>query len=382
MTAPPRWAWVEIDLGALTHNVGYLRGLAAPADLWAVVKADGYGHGAIEVARAALAAGAKGLAVALTQEGSALRLAHIEAPILILSEQPPDHAASIVEHHLTPTVYTMRGIRAMAAAVADRPDRWRDLFCPYPVHIKLDTGMHRVGARPEDLAALVDLVDENADFLRVEAVFTHMAVADEPADPYTARQLDRFTEAIAGIWPGPTHAANSAGLMVHPPARQAMVRAGIALYGIAPGPELAEVSQGLRAVLSLHAKVSFVKRLRAGDALSYGLRHTLTQDATIATVPIGYADGVPRRLYLNGGCVLVNGQRCSIVGAITMDQLMVDCGDMEVRVGDAVVLIGSQGDEHITAAEWAQRLGTIAYEIVCGISSRVPRRYVPAPSPS
>ncbi len=376
MTEAARWAWAEVDLDALAHNVGHLRQIAEPADLWAVVKADGYGHGAVEIARAALTAGAQGLAVALTQEGAALRSAGIDAPILILSEQPHDHAGPIVEQHLTPTVCTPEGVRALASAVAGRSERWRDIWCPYPIHIKLDTGMHRVGARPGDLAMLLALVGEHADLLRVDAVFTHLAVADEPANPYTGRQLDRFDHAVNGLWPGATHAANSAGFIAHPRARRTMVRAGIALYGIAPGPDLNTASQGLHPVLSLHAKVSYLKRLCAGDALSYGLRYTLAEDATIATVPIGYADGVPRRLFATGGCVLIGGRRCPIVGAITMDQLMVDCGDLPVRVGDTVVMIGSQGHECITASEWAERLGTIAYEIVCGISARVPRRYV------
>lgn len=376
MTEPLRWAWAEVDLGAVAHNVAYLRHVAAPADLWAVVKADGYGHGAVEIARAALRAGASGLAVALAQEGIALRAAGIEAPILILSEQPTDHASTIVEQHLIPTVYTSNGVLGLAAAVASRADRWRDIWSPYPIHIKLDTGMHRVGARPDELAMLLALVSEHAASLRVEAVFTHLAVADEPSNPYTSVQLDRFDEAVGGIWPGTTHAANSAGLMMHSSARRRMVRAGIALYGIAPGPDLVAASQELRPALSLHARVSHVKRLRAGDALSYGLRHTLNEDATIATLPIGYADGVRRRLFATGGCVLIGGRRCLIVGAITMDQLMVDCGDLPVQVGDHAVLIGSQGDERIAASEWAERLGTIAYEIVCGISPRVPRRYV------
>jgi alanine racemase len=171
------------------------------------------------------------------------------------------------------------------------------------------------------------------------------------------------------------HAANSAGGLAHPAARRSFVRAGIAVYGISPGPALDEAVAGLRPALSLRARVSFVKRLAAGERLSYGLRHTLAAETTVATVPLGYADGVRRGL-TNVGDVLIGGRRRRIIGTVTMDQLMVDCGDDDVRRGDEVVLIGAQGDERITAEEWAGHLGTIGYEIVCGIGPRVPRRLV------
>jgi alanine racemase len=381
MTVPLRWAWAEIDLDAVAHNVSYLCREAAPADLYAVVKADGYGHGAVAVGRAALAAGAHGLAVALTQEGVALRDAGITSPILLLSEQPPENAPFIVANGLTPTVYTSAGVAALAAAVGARPSRWHEDFCPYPVHIKLDTGMHRVGARPDALSTLLDLVRTHGQLLQVSSVFTHLAVADEPSRPYTDLQLNTFETALQGVWSGETHAANSAGLLAHPAARRDLVRAGIAVYGIMPGPDLEGMCADLRPVLSLKARVSFVKRLPAGASLSYGLRHTLEREATIVTLPIGYADGVSRRLFASGGTVLVGGRRRRIVGVVTMDQLMVDCGDDPVQVGDEAVLIGKQGSEHITATEWAQRLDTIAYEVVCGISARVPRVYLGLAAP-
>jgi alanine racemase len=191
---------------------------------------------------------------------------------------------------------------------------------------------------------------------------------------YNSRQLERFA-ALTSDRLALTHAANSAGLLAHSAARRDMVRGGIALYGISPGPGVDDLASDLRPALSLKAKVSFVKRLAAGHAISYGLRHTFTSAANVATVPLGYADGIPRRLFSVGGQVLVGGKRRNIVGAVTMDQLMVDCGDDKVDVGDEVVLIGRQSNEEITAAEWATRLDTIAYEIVCGISKRVPRVY-------
>jgi alanine racemase len=374
--SPLRWAWAEIDLGALAHNVGVLQAVAEPSALWAVVKADAYGHGAVQVARVALQAGATGLCVALVQEGVELRAAGVAGPILVLSEQPAEQLDALLDSLLTPTLYSVEGIAAVAAGVADRSPEWREAQCPYPVQLKLDTGMRRVGAPLAALPALLEAVQATAGLLAVEAVFTHLAVADEPSRTESASQLTSFDQALTGVWEGVTHAANSAGLLVHPAARRDIVRAGIAMYGLPPGPQLASWATALRPVLSLKARVSFVKRLAAGTSLSYGLRHTLASAATIATVPIGYADGVPRRLFAAGAEVLIGGERRVIAGTVTMDQIMVDCGDDTVTVGDEVVLIGKQGDLEITATEWAERLGTINYEIVCGISHRVPRIYL------
>jgi alanine racemase len=368
MSEAPRWAWADVDVDAVAHNVGVLRRAAAPAGVWVVVKADGYGHGAVAVSRAALGAGCAGLCVALTSEGVALRQAGIDAPILILSEQPAEHAAAIVSHRLTPTVTTIGGVDALAATGS------RDVG----VHIKVDTGMHRVGAAPADVAALVAAVERAAPRLRLSGIFTHLAVADEPDNPYTAAQLARFDDVLSGL---PSlgdvaiHAANSAGALAHPDARRSFVRAGIAIYGVSPGPGVDELATELRPVLSLRARVSFVKRLAAGSRLSYGLRHELDADANVATVPLGYADGVRRGLSSNGD-VLIGGRRRPIIGTVTMDQLMVDCGDDDVQRGDEVVLLGRQGDESITAEEWASRLGTIGYEVLCGIGPRVPRNIV------
>jgi len=370
MTSATRWAWADIDLGAITHNVAVLREIAAPAAVWAVVKADGYGHGALEVGSAAMLAGAGGLCVALAAEGVALRRSGISAPILVLSEQPPECAEAIVEHHLTPTVSTSSGIEALAAASNAHATE------PLDVHLKIDTGMHRVGVAAADAARLCRQVDDHPS-LRLVGVFTHLAVADELAHPETAVQLQRFDDALAALRPfDVVHAANSAGALAHPSAHHSMVRTGIALYGISPGPDLDDVAHRLRPALSLKARVSFVKRLNAGDRVSYGLRHAMATDANVATVPIGYADGVRRNLSGLGTPVLIGGRRREIVGTITMDQLLVDCGDDEVAIGDEVVFIGRQGDSEIRAEEWASLLGTIGYEIVCGIGARVPRHYV------
>ena len=369
-----RPAWSEVDLGAVRANTRALTEMAAPAALLAVVKADAYGHGAVPVARAALDAGATWLGVALVEEGAALRAAGIDAPVLVLSEPPPEAASAVVSAELTPVVYTELGIEALAKAVAElRPE------VPLPVHLKVDTGMHRVGCSPDAVATLVDAIDGQPELV-LDGICTHLAVADEPDRPESLEQLDQFGHVLHGVdaargRPRLVHAANSAGLLAVPEARFDVVRAGIALYGVAPAPALAgRVS--LTPVLALRAHVTYVKDLPAGSRVSYGLRYELARPSRIVTVPVGYADGVPRNLGLRGGEVLIGGHRHPIAGTVTMDQLMVDVGDAAVDVGDDVVLLGSQGDDEITAAEWAERLDTIAYEIVTGIGPRVPRRYV------
>ena len=360
-----RWAWAEIDVAAIEHNVATLRAVVAPSAVWAVVKADGYGHGSVDAARAARRAGAAGLCVALVDEGVRLRAAGVDGPVLVLSEQPPAELPAAVASGLSMTVASRAGIEALAAVSPG-----------HGVHLKVDTGMHRVGADPSDTVALAQLVQSSG--LCLDGVFTHLAVADAVADPFTELQLDRFDAVLddlrgAGIDPGMVHAANSAGALAHPRARRDMVRAGIAIYGISPGGEVDDLTTELRPALSLRARVSVVRRVAAGERISYGLRHRFEADTNVAVIPIGYADGVPRRSFECGVEVLVGQRRRPIVGIVTMDQLMVDVGDDDVRVGDDVVLIGRQGEHRVTATEWADRLGTIGYEIVCGISSRVPR---------
>jgi len=367
-----RWAWAEVSASAIEHNVRALVRDVAPAALWAVVKANGYGHGAVLAARAAEAGGASGLYVALVQEGVELRAAGVTLPILVLSEQPADQVALGVQHGLQLTVYS----EAQLQHIVDAGGR------DHPVHLKIDTGMRRVGAAPVDAVRLARAIEDSPS-ARLAGVFTHLAMADEPDDPFTAAQLGRFHDVLdqldaAGLRPPMVHAANSAGAIAHPEARHTMVRAGIAIYGISPGPGVDQLVArlALRPAMSLHARVSHVQRVAPGDRVSYGLRHTFATAATVATLPIGYADGVPRRLFAGGGEVLIGGRRRRIVGVVTMDQLMVDCGDDAVQVGDHAVLIGSQGDQTVTATEWADRLGTIGYEIVCGVSARMERRPV------
>ncbi|HEX5586516.1 MAG TPA: alanine racemase [Acidimicrobiia bacterium] len=368
-----RAVWSEVDLEAIRENIRALCALVAPAEVLAVVKANGYGHGAAPVARAALDAGAAWLGVARVEEGVQLRGHGIDAPILLLSEAPVSAAEAVVTHSITPVVYTVPGLEALAKAVAAYGGRHR-----LSVHLKIDTGMHRVGCDPDDALDLVARIDASPE-LELAGVCTHLAVADDPADPYTAGQLAQFAGVLdamraRGAECGLEHAANSAAALACPDARFDLVRIGIAAYGVPPAPTFDHVL-ALRPALSLHARVMMVRELAAGERLSYGLRYELPHASRIATVSAGYADGVPRNLGLSGGHVLIGGRRHPIAGVVTMDQLMVDVGDTPVDVGDEVVLIGRQGDIEITATEWAELLGTIAYEVVTGIGARVPRTY-------
>lgn len=373
MTLTLRPVWAEVDLDAIRHNVRAVREAVAPADVLAVVKADAYGHGALPVARAAIEAGAAMLGVALVEEGVALRHGGVRAPILVLSEPVASAAAAVVEHRLVPVVYTAPGITALADAVAAAGG------APLPVHLKVDTGMHRVGCRPDAAVELARLIATRPELV-LDGVLTHLAVADEVGHPYNERQLDTFDtvlDALAaiGVHPRVVHAANTAAALTLPRARYSMVRPGIGVYGIAPAPGV-DGGTNLVPALSVKAHVSFVKHVAAGEAVSYGLRHRVATDTWIATVPAGYADGVPRGLGAAGGVVLIGGRRRPIVGTVTMDQIMVDLGATPVEIGAEVVLLGRQGDEHVDAQEWADRLDTIAYEIVCGIGPRVPRHYL------
>jgi alanine racemase len=374
------YAWAEVDVGALEHNAKLLADLAGTATLCAVVKGWGYGHGILRAASAAVSGGASWLGVALVNEAVDLRVTgQLIEPILLLAEPPLRQLVDVARlEGVRPTVYSAEAIEAAARSVRDAGRE-----TPLPVHLKVDTGMHRVGAAPEAALHLARLI-EASDELELEGLWTHLAASEDPVhDDYTERQLATFEAtrrdlADAGIEPAIVHAANSGGLLAHPEARYDLVRCGIAFYGIAPRPRMPE-AEGLRPAMALKARVSYVKRVRAGEPISYGLHHVCAEPTVVATVPIGYYDGVPRRLGMVGGEVLIGGRRCPILGAVTMDQLMVDCGDdNSVRVRDEVVLFGEQNGEVISAWDWAERLDTIAYEIVCGIAiNRVPRRYSP-----
>ena len=372
MNSVNRWAWVEIDLTAIKTNVAVLVKQAGHAELWATVKANGYGHGAVEVARTALSAGARGLCVALADEAHQLRQAKIVAPILIVSEQPEVAFEQMLRDEVVATVYNEATINSYAAVAAR-------LGVVGKVHLKVDTGMHRVGVPVASATARVEQIIA-AKSLQLDGVYTHFAAADLPSHDETAKQQRRFDDFVAELdrkklRPKYVHTSNSAALLRSLNAVTDIARVGIAIYGIAPSNETETVARGLRPAMSLHARVSHVQRLEAGEGVSYGLRTRLEKSANIATLPLGYADGVPRRLWSVGGEVLIGGKRCPIVGVVTMDQLMVNCGEIDVKIGDQAVLLGAQGDEVISANEIATRLDTIGYEIVCGVSARVPRVY-------
>ncbi len=369
-----RAAWIDIDLDAVRHNVGYLCSLVGDAKVMAVVKANGYGHGAVQVAETALEAGAHGLCVALVQEGIELRRAGIESPILVLSEQPLDQAGDIVAHGLIATAYSVSFIDAL-----EHEARLRNVV-GQEVHLKIDTGMNRVGCKPSDAVELGGRIMARSPELVLGGVFTHLASADDLDSDFTDRQIAKFDVTLtalrdAGVETGWIHIANSAGSITSHQSHRDMVRAGIALYGIAPDIAIEHLCTQLRPALSLKACITFVKKVAAGEGISYGQRHHFEKATTVVTVPLGYADGVPRRLSAVGGEVLIGGRRCPIVGVVTMDQLMVDVGDQSVAIGDEVVLIGTQGTESVLANEWGSRLDTIGYEIVCGLSNRLPRHY-------
>ncbi len=373
MNSVNRWAWVEVDLGVIKTNVATLVKQAGRAELWATVKANGYGHGAVEVARTALSAGASGLCVALADEAHQLRQEEIVAPILIVSEQPEVAFEQMLLDEVVATVYNPATIDSYAAVAAK-------LGVVGKVHLKVDTGMHRVGASVASAMARVEQIVA-VPSLKLEGIYTHFATADLPNHDETAKQQRRFDDFVTELErkklrPKFVHTSNSAAVLRDLHASDDMVRVGIAIYGIAPSNETETVASGLRPAMSLHARVSHVQRLVAGEGVSYGLRSRLEKSANIATLPLGYADGVPRRLWSVGGEVLIGGKRCPIVGVVTMDQLMVNCGEIDVKIGDQVVLMGAQGDEVISANEIAARLDTIGYEIVCGFSARIPRVYV------
>jgi alanine racemase len=368
----PRPAWAEIDLAAIAHNVRAVSArLTGGARLMAVVKANAYGHGDVEVARAALGAGAAWCGVILVDEGLRLRDAGIDAPILLLHEAPPERADEAVGNELTPVVFTEQGLHAVAAA-AERARRTVD------VHLKIDTGLNRLGV---PLDRLDDFADSLAKEPRVNVagVFQHFAFADQPDHPVIGEQLAKFDAARAqlkakhGIDPPLVHAANSAAAITRPDAHYGMVRLGIAMYGLSPGPKC-DGHVDLRPALQLKARAAMVKRVKKGEAVSYGHRYRLERDATIVSIPLGYADGWPRALGSNAE-VLIGGARHPAVGTVCMDSFMADIGDADCAVGDEVVLIGTQGAERIGAGDVAARLSTINYEVVTRISNRVPRIY-------
>lgn len=362
-----RPTWAEIDLGALKGNVRALKERVGPrCQLLAVVKANAYGHGAVMAARSALEAGATRLGVACPDEGVELRRAEIAAPIVVLGYTPPCEAEKAVKQGLTPTVNSLEHAEAVAQA-SQRLGRIT------PVHLKVETGMNRFGLDRKPLLTLARALG-SMPALRLEGAYTHFACADEADKSFTWRQFEEFM-AVAGELDLPIrHVANSAAILDLPEMALDMVRAGIAIYGLYPSAAVSR-SVALRPVLSLRSRVARVRDLAPGETVSYGRTWAAAAPSRVALVPCGYADGLPR-LLSNSGAVLVRGRRAPIIGRICMDLTVVDVTAIDgVAEGDEVVALGTQGQEAVTAEEIASHAGTISYEVLCGISRRVPRVY-------
>jgi alanine racemase len=366
---PGRPTWLEVDLEAISQNVRQVAEMVGPGtEVLAVLKADAYGHGMVRVARTALNNGAGRLGVASINEGVALRQADIKAPILVLGFTPAWQARELVLNDLTATVFNLEVAQALSRAA-------RELDRPVGVHVKVDTGMGRLGLLPDDVVPLVQGMRQLPDLV-VEGVFTHFSVADSSLD-YTRWQLRRFRQVLAALAEAGSeiplaHAANSAAILTLPESHFTMVRLGIAMYGLDPSPQV-RCPPGFRPALSFKTQVAQVKTLPPGSFVSYGNTYQTAGEQQIAVIPVGYADGF-RRAPRHWGEVLVRGHRAPIVGRVCMDQTMIDVTSIpDVRQGDEVVLIGQQGAESITAEEVAERLGTINYEVVSEILARVPR---------
>ena len=366
----------RVDLGALQDNyraiATYLsrEWTSRPPGIIAVVKANAYGHGAGQVARALEAAGAARLACADIEEGAALRAAGVACEVLVFGALSVSDLDGLFDCRLTPTISTPGAARAVQAAAARYKQRLR-------YHLKIDTGMNRLGFRDANLRrTLPELLA--CPNLELAAIYTHFATADDPESPLFNEQRVRFERALAvvkelsaGAAPS-VHAANSAALLRDSRVWFDEVRPGLLLYGIVPPPLAANVD--VTPVITLHSRIVAVKGVRAGEGVGYGVRFTAERATTIAIVPAGYADGLDLRL-AGRGAVLIRGRRAPIVGSVCMDMLMADVTGLDVSPGDEVVIIGSQGDERIDVREMAAQIGTIPYEILCRIGSRIERVY-------
>jgi len=366
-----RYAWVEVEAAAITRNVRTLKALTKPGTRFmAVVKADGYGHGALPAARAALTGGADRIGVATLEEAVSLRASGVTVPIHVLSEPPSTGVGLVIEQAIVPTVASREFAVELsrAAMLAGATVRY---------HLKVDSGMNRIGVRAEEAHDMVAWL-RGLPGIEMEGVFTHFATADVPGDWEFERQVERFRKAIdkmstEGVRPAIVHAANSAATILHPETHFDMVRCGIAIYGLHPAPSTYQAID-LQPAMAVKARVSFVKRIGLGDGVSYGLTYHAGAPTTIATVPAGYADGV-HRAASNAMHVLVGGRRCQQVGRICMDQFMVEVPDsLDVSPGDEIVLVGSQGTEQILMDEPAAHAVTINYELACTFGLRMERR--------
>ena len=365
-----RPTWAEINLETISKNTSIFCDLLDDSvELCAVVKADGYGHGAVEVAKQVLASGATWLAVAFVEEAGVLRREGIEAPILILSEPRPNEMEEVVKlGGVRPAIYTKAGAEAFSS-VAEKES---------PVHLKVDTGMHRVGVRPNEIIELANYVVELG--IQLEGVFTHFALASSPKDPFNRSQIELFDRVLeelseAGHTPQLLHQANTAATLEWPETHRSMVRVGIGLYGTEPSKFFSERFKelGLKPAVWLRSEVSYLQTVESGEGVGYGHRWRAGKNTRIATIPIGYADGIFRGWW-DGGEVLIGGAHWPIRGVVTMDSLIAEVDD-SIEVGDEVVLLGAQEDSFLAVSDVAEVLGTIGYEILTSLGARIPRRY-------
>jgi alanine racemase len=364
--------YATVDLTALAHNLHQIKRTLSPGcDVMAVVKANAYGHGAVEAAKALVRQGVSRLAVVSIEEGIILRQTGIDAPIVILGPLFHEQIADLVAHQLTPVVSDVSILSPLGHAASSLPT-------PYPIHLKVETGMGRLGLTEDELEQVADR-RRFPTSLQLEGLMTHLADTDGPDRIATERQLDKFTKAIATVRAGGfrvplIHAANSAGAVRYPDAQFSLVRPGIMLYGYHTLPQ-SVAAPDLKPVLSLRTCIAQLRTIQPGESVSYNGTFTATRTTRIATLPVGYADGLSRRLS-NRGQVLVRGQRAPIAGLVCMDMMMVDVTQIPgAAIGDEVMVIGRQGNEQITAADIAAWTGTIPYEVLCAIGPRVPRLY-------
>lgn len=379
--------WAEIDLDAVAANVRELRRVTRPeARLLVAVKANAYGHGLVEIARQALESGADALGVARMPEALALRDAGIDAPVLVFGFTPPSDVETLVRHDLIQTVYALKTARAYAELIGKSGGRLK-------VHLKVDTGMGRLGILPDSrryvepgmdisdhaVRAVLDIAGLHE--LMLEGIFTHFASSDSADKRFAEEQFDIFMALLdqlkrSGLEFEVRHAANSGAIIDMPHTHLDMVRAGVSLYGLYPSGEVDKSRIDLTPVMTLKARIAHLKKVPAGFPVSYGMTHTTQAPTTVATVPVGYADGFNRRLS-NRGHMLVRGQKAPIIGRVCMDLTMIDVGHIPgAAVEDEVVILGRQANEAITADELADLLDTINYEITSAITARVPRVYL------
>ncbi|MEO6192783.1 MAG: alanine racemase [Thermoanaerobaculia bacterium] len=381
LQAALRPAWVDVDLAALENNLARIRerlagspAPAAPAKIMAVVKADAYGHGAVGVSRALEAAGVDWLGVALLEEGAEIRRAGVQLPVLVLGTARPEKIALYARYRLTPTLSSLAELLRWQEWTAGQRE-------PQPVHLKVDTGMSRLGVAMDEVPRALAIL-RGSPGLRLAGLLSHFGDADDLGSPRNPAQEERFAAVLALLEPGERdgiliHMANSAAALHRPESRFALVRIGISIYGLDPVDETTDRQprMGLQPVMSVRARIVQLREVPAGTPLSYGGRTVTRRRSRVAVVPVGYADGYAWRL-TGKAEALVRGRRVPVAGSVTMDMTLLDVTEAGAELGDEVVLLGRQGNEEITATELAAHAGTISWEILCHLGLRLPRRYV------